>query len=210
MNRECIRVTLVVRPWDGRPVTSTSTAPSVASSAASTARARNTTTQRTTTITTTTTRTSTSTRTAHTTMTTTTTTTRSTPVATTAPRAPFADMTSLGFRFIGCAPEERRKDPIDFYGRTLPDAAFSENNMTNERCLSLCAGFAYAGTEWSKECWCANSYKASRQPGTTLSSVANCNFRCSGNSAQFCGGDAWLSLYERCAVGAPCVNNVFT
>ena len=84
--------------------------------------------------------------------------------------------------------------------------------MTNAKCMAFCsnAGYKYAGTEWSRECWCANSYAATRQPATTIASVHNCNFPCSGATNEFCGGDAWLSLYEKCPVGGPCVNNVFT
>jgi len=121
-------------------------------------------------------------------------------------------MTPHGFRFIGCAPEERRTVPFDFYGRTLPTVVYAEDAMTNAKCMAFCsnAGYKYAGTEWSRECWCANSYAATRQPATTIASVHNCNFPCSGATNEFCGGDAWLSLYEKCPVGGPCVNNVFT
>ncbi|KAK1752340.1 WSC domain-containing protein [Echria macrotheca] len=174
-NRECIKVTLVVRPSGDGPLTSTTSGTTTASSDTSATSAAPSST------------------------------------ATTTP-ALFTDMTAMGFRFIGCAPEERRVDPFDFYGRTLPDAVFSGDNMTNELCLSSCAaaGYIYAGTEWSRECWCANAYAPTRQPGTTVASVGNCNFRCSGDVSQFCGGDAWLSLYQKCLDGVPCVNNVFT
>ena len=102
--------------------------------------------------------------------------------------------------------------PFDFYGRTLPTVVYAEDAMTNAKCMAFCsnAGYKYAGTEWSRECWCANSYAATRQPATTIASVHNCNFPCSGATNEFCGGDAWLSLYEKCPVGGPCVNNVFT
>lgn len=124
----------------------------------------------------------------------------------------FADMTSEGWAFIGCAPEERRVEPADTPGRTLQGTMTGSDTMTNEFCMSYCGnlGYTYAGTEWSRECFCDNSYAPTRQPATTLASLANCNFRCSGDAGQFCGGDAWLSLYEACEEGEPCVNAAFT
>ncbi|KAK3319130.1 carbohydrate-binding WSC domain protein [Apodospora peruviana] len=124
---------------------------------------------------------------------------------------PYTDMTANGFRFIGCAPEERRA--TDGPGRVLPSALYAEDTMTNEKCMAFCAthGYAYAGTEYRRECWCGNGPIApGRVPGTTLASLAGCNFSCMGNTAQICGGDSWLSLYQKCPTGGPCVNNVFT
>src|SRR5262249_6136593 len=42
-------------------------------------------------------------------------------------------------------------------------------------------GFAYAGVQYSSECWCGNSYG---RYGTST----NCNMTCSGDSTQICGG----------------------
>jgi hypothetical protein len=121
-------------------------------------------------------------------------------------------MTSQGFRFLGCSPEERRVNPPDWPGRTLPSSLYAADTLTNEICMAYCSGlgYKYAGTEWSRECWCANAYAPTRQPPITLASLALCNFKCKGNSTQFCGGDAYLSLYEKCPAGGPCVNFVFT
>lgn len=186
VNRECIKVTLVVRPSSSGPTTSTTS--TAGTSSTSTAGA--TTSAPSTSITATT----------------------STAPGPTNTALPYTDMTAQGFRFIGCAPEERRTVPFDFLGRTLPSAHYDEDAMTNEKCMAFCAnaGYTYAGTEWSRECWCANAYAPTRQPAATLASLASCNFRCSGSAAQFCGGDAWLSLYEKCPADGPCVNNVFT
>ena len=71
-------------------------------------------------------------------------------------------------------------------------------------------GYAFAGTEYRRECWCGNSVAPGRQPGTTVASLAGCSFKCGGDTTQYCGGDSWLSLYKKCAVGGPCVNAVFT
>ena len=140
------------------------------------------------------------------TTTSTSTTTTSTPANTNTAR-PYTDMTANGFAFIGCAPEERRAN--DGPGRVLAAAVYAEDAMTNAKCMAYCAGrgFLYAGTEWSRECWCANSYAPTRQPATTLASLAACNYPCSGAASEKCGGDAWLSLYRACPAGGPCVND---
>jgi hypothetical protein len=119
-------------------------------------------------------------------------------------------MTPLGYRFLGCAPEERWTTDGAF--RTLSGATESSDAMTNERCTAFCEarGFKYAGTEWRRECWCGNSYAPTRQPATTIASLAKCDYKCTGDQAQICGGDAWLSLYEKCEEGAACENVVFT
>jgi hypothetical protein len=83
--------------------------------------------------------------------------------------------------------------------------------MTNEKCIAFCTSqsYAYAGTEWTRECWCGNSVAPGRVPQTTVASLAGCNFKCGGDASEYCGGDAWLSLYQACGTGA-CVNLQFT
>jgi len=66
-------------------------------------------------------------------------------------------------------------------------------------------GYTYAGTEYTRECWCGNTVAAGRTPATTSATLANCNFMCGVSAAQYCGGNAWLSLYKACA-GSACVN----
>jgi hypothetical protein len=123
---------------------------------------------------------------------------------------PYADLTSKGYAFIGCSPEERRA--TDTPGRTLTGTSTGDDAMTNSKCIDYCSerGYPYAGTEWSRECWCGNTVAPGRQPLTTLASLAACNFKCSGDAAENCGGDAWLSLYKACPIGGPCVNAQFT
>ncbi|AEO60823.1 carbohydrate-binding WSC domain protein [Thermothelomyces thermophilus ATCC 42464] len=182
VNRECIKVTLVVMPTTDLPPPGTSTTLSTSTTSARP--------------------TSTSSSTA---------TSTSTPTGLPTP-APFTDLTDLGFRFVGCAPEERWTDDGAF--RTLPDATESSDDMTNQRCVAFCAerGFRYAGTEWRRECWCGDEVAPTRRPATTLESLARCDdgYLCTGDPAQNCGGDAWLSLYERCEEGEACENEVFT
>jgi len=179
IDRECIKVVLVVRPSGSGRVSSTTP---VASSTSPIAFSQSTTS------------------------------TVSPEPSSTNPPALFTDLTPSGFRFLGCAPEERRVVPFDFPGRTLTSLMTSDNAMANAKCIAFCAnaGYKYAGTEWSRECWCANSYAPMRQPATTVASLESCNYRCSGAAGEFCGGDSWISLYERCEVGEGCENVVFT
>lgn len=117
----------------------------------------------------------------------------------------------MGFAFVGCSPEERTVSPPDGPFRTLP-TLFASDTMTGELCMAWCAdrGFAFAGMEYRRECWCGNTYAATRQPKTTVASLSGCSMTCAGNGSQKCGGAGWLSLYKKCAVGGPCVNAVFT
>ncbi|KAL2145369.1 hypothetical protein VTI28DRAFT_7438 [Corynascus sepedonium] len=178
VDRECIKVTLVVIPTTDLPPPQTS-----------------------------------STRTSTTLSTSTTSTATSTPTGNPPSGGLFTDLTSMGYRFLGCAPEERWTDDGAF--RTLSGATYSSDNaMTNEACAAFCgeSGFRYAGTEWRRECWCGNDVAPTRQPANTLAGLAHCNdgYRCTGDPTQNCGGDAWLSLYERCDGGEACENAIFT
>jgi len=42
-----------------------------------------------------------------------------------------------------------------------------------------------------------------------MGSLKGCNFPCAGSPGQLCGGDAWLSLYEKCPAEGLCENNKF-
>ncbi len=190
-------MTLVVIPTDGQPATSTTLSTSTVPA------------------TSTTTSTSTSTSTTSTTSSTSTTSTSTAATSTGTPTPGggvglYTDLTSLGWRFLGCSPEERWTTDGAF--RTLSGAVQSTDTNTNQACAAFCTsrGYKYAGSEWRRECWCGNSFAATRAPKTTVASLALCNYKCTGDQSQNCGGDAWLSLYEKCDAGAACVNQVFT
>lgn len=122
----------------------------------------------------------------------------------------FADMTAEGYAFVGCAPEEGPAG--DGLGRTLDGTLYADDLLTNELCVQHCSslGYQFAGSEYRRECWCGNSYPPTRQPGTTLESLAGCSLTCGGDPSQYCGGAGWLSLYEACKEGSPCVNAEFS
>lgn len=79
-------------------------------------------------------------------------------------------------------------------GRALSGYSFSSSNMTNELCVSTCAsrGFTIAGTEYSRECYCGNSYNTGSTPATA---ATQCNMACAGNAGQTCGGGSRLSVF---------------
>lgn len=64
--------------------------------------------------------------------------------------------------------------------------------VTAEKCLDAChaAGYAYAGLEWSQECFCGNELPSQQ------ATDGRCNMVCNGNPLQLCGGSLGLSVYR--------------
>jgi hypothetical protein len=95
------------------------------------------------------------------------------------------------YRYAGCYKENNP-------GRQLATLLYSDDQNTNARCIAACAagGYAYCGTQYNLECWA----------GPTIPSLeveeANCNFPCSGDVNQVCGGNgvdaagAYISLFH--------------
>ena len=84
--------------------------------------------------------------------------------------------------------------------RTLTGATYNGDKVTNEACVSFCDGksFAYAGTEYSGECYCGNSLASTG----TVAAAGDCNMPCAGDSSQTCGGPGRLSLFHSAAKAA--------
>ncbi|OAG03405.1 WSC-domain-containing protein [Paraphaeosphaeria sporulosa] len=71
-------------------------------------------------------------------------------------------------------------------GRQLAIQAYTDTvNNTNTKCISTCSslGYIFAGTEFSSECWCGIDIPISKGDD------ANCNYGCSGDVDQTCGGN---------------------
>lgn len=68
--------------------------------------------------------------------------------------------------------------------------------MDVNTCLGLCAGYAYAGLEYGRECWCGNTLGV----GSALTVVTQCRMTCAGNPYEYCGSGSRLSLYTKAAV----------
>ena len=62
--------------------------------------------------------------------------------------------------------------------RTLTGGTFANASLTNTQCVKFCAGKGnyYAGTEYSRECYCGNSLVN----GGTAAAEADCNMACAG------------------------------
>ncbi|KAK4158470.1 putative fungistatic metabolite [Chaetomidium leptoderma] len=94
---------------------------------------------------------------------------------------------------------------VDVPGRTINGASYADGaDMTIEACLAFCTskGFAYAGTEYSVECFCGSGLAA------TADKVADsvCNMPCSGDATQPCGAGSRLSIFHTTEVSGPQVN----
>ena len=95
------------------------------------------------------------------------------------------------YEYVGCF---RENNP----GRQL--ATLIYNNATsnsNEMCISACsaAGYIFAGTQYTQECWCG--YTRPKE----IDSETDCNYPCTGNVNEICGGNgvngglAFISLF---------------
>lgn len=74
-------------------------------------------------------------------------------------------------------------------GRQLATQIYSDmGNNSNDRCVNACygAGYTFAGTQYSGECWCGNAIPIQKDLDR------DCNFGCTGNKSQTCGGDGYL------------------
>ncbi len=73
-----------------------------------------------------------------------------------------------------------------------------------DKCRAFCAGrgFAYAGVQYFKECFCGNSYGRYGNINTS-----ECNTRCVGNEGQLCGGGWALGVWRTSGLPQPSVTS---
>ena len=79
-------------------------------------------------------------------------------------------------------------------GRLLPDQQYADANNNNGRCQTACQGkgTVFAGTEYQTECYCGNT----PPPDTYKAAEVQCNFACSGDGTQNCGGPGgYINIY---------------
>jgi len=76
--------------------------------------------------------------------------------------------------------------------------------MTIESCSAFCEtnGLAYAGVEYSMECFCGSS----RASAALQVAATDCNMPCSGNPSQPCGGPNRLNIFHSTAITGPQTN----
>jgi len=111
----------------------------------------------------------------------------------------FTDVTSENWAYQGCATD-------DYFERTLTGASTSSDSMTVKTCAAFCEskGFALAGLEYARECYCGNEYSADdRAPKTGV--LGACAVPCSGAVDEICGAAGALSMYKKCE-GGDCEN----
>ena len=87
----------------------------------------------------------------------------------------------------GCTPDIRDMKPItcppgDDHGAT-DGCVHESNNQTRENCNAYCKGYKYYGVQDGKQCFCSNSYGSQGK-----ASESDCDFKCTGNSNEICGG----------------------
>ena len=111
----------------------------------------------------------------------------------------FTDVTSENWAYQGCATD-------DYFERTLTGASTASDSMTVKTCAAFCEskGFALAGLEYARECYCGNEYSAAdRAPKTGV--MGACAVPCSGAADEICGAAGALSMYKKCE-GGQCEN----
>ncbi|KAF5876269.1 putative wsc domain protein [Botrytis fragariae] len=99
--------------------------------------------------------------------------------------------TSKSWTYLGCGTD-------DAANRTLNADWEGNSTMTIETCVNFCAskGHTYAGMEFGSQCYCGNVLSADRAPVTGM--LGDCIMPCAGNSAEKCGGNAAITLYQKC------------
>ncbi|KAF2225085.1 WSC domain-containing protein [Elsinoe ampelina] len=115
-------------------------------------------------------------------MPTTTTTTSTTTTSTTTTTQPTNQIAS-GISYLGCY--------SDCHGpsfRDLPYQITDSSTNTPLQCALACAqaGYLYAGTQYSNQCWCGSSVPPTQSSG--------CDYVCPGDSSQMCGGNCHNSV----------------
>jgi iron transport multicopper oxidase len=73
------------------------------------------------------------------------------------------------YTFVGCYTEATT-------GRALNSRVYYNDSMTIEMCAAACAGYAWFGAEYSRECYCGNSPR----PGSVLT-TSGCTMLCKGD-----------------------------
>ncbi len=93
----------------------------------------------------------------------------------------------LDSSYLGCFKDRKDRDISGF--------SFNAPNMTKDLCLEKCRqkGFSYAGLQYSRYCFCGNSYGK-------LGKANNCNMPCAGNKSEICGG-GWANSVYRVTAG---------
>ncbi|TVY18408.1 WSC domain-containing protein, partial [Lachnellula arida] len=77
--------------------------------------------------------------------------------------------------------------------RALAAASYPSDSNTIEACVAACSPYMYAGAEYGRECYCADSFSA----GSAIAPDGDCSMTCAGNQYEYCGAGNRLSVYVR-------------
>ncbi|XP_074659526.1 xylosyltransferase oxt-like [Tubulanus polymorphus] len=93
---------------------------------------------------------------------------------------------NVSFEYIGCFKDDRNRD-LDGH------VSYFREDLTASVCISVCLrlNFAYAGLQYSYECFCGDSYG---KHGPLKES--SCSSYCRGNADEMCGGVWANSIYS--------------
>ncbi|WYZ34618.1 hypothetical protein EsH8_I_000894 [Colletotrichum jinshuiense] len=100
------------------------------------------------------------------------------------PTGPSQPATVGAWKLYGCQTEATN-------ARALNAKTTASDDMTLEKCATFCAGYTYFGVEYSRECYCGNSFGA----GSVAAPASQCSMKCMGNQYQYCGEGNRLSVY---------------
>ncbi|PSN73770.1 WSC-domain-containing protein, partial [Corynespora cassiicola Philippines] len=107
---------------------------------------------------------------------------------------PVANLGVNSFVFKGCWSDSVQARTLSHTVRTQGDSG----GLSIAACTSACKGqgFIYSGVEYGRECWCGAALNSIAQsiPGGPV--ISGCDFVCTGNASEFCGGANRLSLYQ--------------
>src|ERR1041384_1093664 len=102
-----------------------------------------------------------------------------------APSGPTQPANVGTWTLVGCQTESTA-------GRALAAKSYAADTMTLQSCTAFCAGYAFAGVEYGRECYCGNGFG----DGSVGASASQCSMRCAGDAGTLCGGPSRLSVYK--------------
>ncbi|KAF1983476.1 WSC-domain-containing protein [Aulographum hederae CBS 113979] len=118
------------------------------------------------------------------------------PIATQIPTISSA-FGNTGWRYKGCYNDTGNARALSVYNQQ------NVADLTIEKCQRTCQGrgMKFSGVELGNQCWCDNYIMNNAR--AIGEGRANCNFKCSGDSTENCGGAAQLSIFENVLAVTP-------
>lgn len=77
----------------------------------------------------------------------------------------------------------------------------ADDKLTIPACVQACqgAGYAYAGLEYGRECWCGRAPAPNLEDASDPQCAMQCDMPCGGNPSVMCGGRAAIAIYQNTA-----------